>query len=229
MPSSSIWAIGTEVSEWKTEFFVERNSAEFSLVKGDGRNPMYIIALASNVPQEARLQDSVLLDNSNQLAKQTTKHTTKIREENEKRETILNEKLSQSENSIANLDGQIKELDQEIHIRDQEIHIRKEELVVRKEELVVARDRISQHESALSAHETRFQEFETEIRSELEGQKQAHIGLMEERDKLDGELFVIKSSRGWRIVEKFRGLIDAVFPPHTHRRNFIEYWRRNIR
>ena len=104
-----------------------------------------------------------------------------------------------------------------------------ETLQLRQEDLVVALDRIGQHERALAAQEDRFQRVETEIRAAVEDNKLQNAYLREERDALNGELFVIKSSRGWRMVQKWRALVETLFPPDSHRRNFLEYWRKHVR
>ncbi len=211
LPASSIWPVEGQSAEPPSEFFVERNSSGFALTEPDTRRPVYLLAIASNVGAEGRIQESVLFDNSDALAAHVAKRLQELRDR------------------IDDVEGALTERDQRISKLDEALRSATETLRLRQEDLVVARDRIGQHERALAAQEDRYQTLETEIRAALEDQKQQNVYLTEERDALDGELFVIKSSRGWRIVQKWRALVEVLFPPDSHRRNFLEYWRKHVR
>ena len=204
LPASSIWPVEGQSAEPPSKFFVERNSSGFALADADTRRPVYLLALASNVGPEAGVQESVLIDNSDALAEHTAKRLQEL-------QNRIDDISTESERALVERDQRISKLDRE---RRSAI----ETLRLRQEDLVVAGDRIGQHERALAAQEDRFQRVETEIRY-----------LTEERDALDGELFVIKGSRGWRIIQKWRTLVEVLFPLDSHRRNFLEYWRRHIR
>ena len=215
LPASSIWPVDGQSAEPPSEFFVERNSSGFALAEANTRMPVYLLALASNVPPEDGAQESVLIDSSDALSEHTAKRLQELQDR-------IIDISSEGERILAERDQRIRNLDEELRSATGTLRLR-------QEDLVVARDWIGQHERALAAQEDRFQRADTELRAALEDKKQQNVDLTEERDALNSELFVIKSSRGWRIVGKWRAMVEVLFPPDSHRRNFLEYWRKHVR
>ena len=224
-PTSNIWSIAPEDNGTPSQVFMNRGSSDFALSDTDDRTPLYYLALASNVPTDLERYESVLIDSSDALREH---HEQKQRElqgqiddQRSEQERVLGERdqvIDQRDQAVRERDETIREQgetirerDETIRERDETIRQRDEALKDREQELAAAADTVRQRDETISVE-----------KSKLAASNQRG-------DELEDGLADIKGSRGWSIVLKWRALVETLFPLKSHRRNFLEYWRKNLK
>jgi GT2 family glycosyltransferase/2-polyprenyl-3-methyl-5-hydroxy-6-metoxy-1,4-benzoquinol methylase len=221
-PTSNIWPNERENSGAPAELFIKRETSDFTLSTTDDRVPLYYLALASNVPTALEHFESILIDPDDALGRQHNRQQQALQDEidaqRQKHERVLGEKdqaIDQKDQMINGQEGTIASRDETIRERDQAIREQDETLKGRDQDLAANERAMLQQGEAHAVEKSR-------LNSDLTTSNKRAV-------ELEGELSDIKRSRGWRMVRRWRALVETVFPIRSHQRNFLEYWRKHLK
>lgn len=245
-PVSSIWPLGAGKGFY-TEFCVRKADTGFIPVGVQEKIPLYFIAIASEQKLPEGIKFSTLTDVSEELfgrLRQLVNEREKLLTEKEKEfsieKEILRAQIAEREQSIARLEENLADLKNRMAIKEQEFLqerkrletqlAEKEQNILQLEENIInLTNRFSIMEKEFLQQKERLEAQVAEKERTIADLEQSINELKEQLIKKDTEIFLIHSSVGWRLVQKYRRFMDCVFPPGTKRRVIYELGQKSLK
>jgi len=200
-PSSHIWQIGSVNAPGIQEVVIARGEAEFQMVSGDQRVPLYFIAVATDTTPVA-YAGSVLIDDSDELFNESKK-AIEAREE-----TIASFRKGEKwhEEQIANHQKTIASLEEAVNWRGKQIDELNKGMEWLQTQLADMRGKAASDEKAL--------EWRTQQVDLLERERADLFAIIQSTQKqlnlANEQLATIYASPGWKFILKLRHLRDKL-------------------
>ncbi|MEE2822511.1 MAG: methyltransferase domain-containing protein [Acidobacteriota bacterium] len=200
--NSNIWPIPTKTMEEEREItthLVEKQS-EFTLAKIDQRIPRYFIAIATNGSFTSNPQESILVDMSDALIKQSRAHTHSLEKE-----------LKTRADHAGQLDDHIRSQEKSLSRQAEQVQSLEKELKIRADHTIQLDDHIRSQEKSLSSRAEQVQSLEKELKIRADHTIQ-----------LDDHIRAMKNDPAWKVLN---ALSKILIPKNSRRRNLYDRWK----
>lgn len=206
-PDSSIWPLGAREG-FMTEFCVRKADTGFMQVGTQEKIPLYFIAIASEQQLPNGISYSTLTDVSEELfgrlrrmVDEREKLLAEMKREFSMEKEALRAQITDKEQSILRLEENLTNLTSRLSIKEKEFF----------QEKVRLETQLAEKNGLIVQHEESFNQLRKQLAEK------------------DTELFLIRSSLGWRLLQKYRRVMDRLFPLHTSRRKFYEMAQKGLK
>ncbi len=191
--NSNLWPFPPKSSGMGSVLFMDRNAEEFFVLETDRRSPLYFIAIASDAEELPVLDGEVMVDISNALLEEKDR----IRRE-------LEETIGSQREALAWREGQVRQFQSTIGSHEQA-------LAWRASQINDLQDKI------------RYQQLESDSqKKQLDNQGKQLASQRRQIEELEKQMYLLRSSRAWKLIQRFYRIRDRALPPRSARRRFYD-------